>query len=176
MRMKHKNRGRLCWAVGVLLMVHALTLMISCGSLNKQKMKSSELETRQLLDKESKLNAISEDINDWQKHWLLEGSHSTALLYSDSTMIVRADGEIQLVKGHAIIRSEKLKKVATESDFSSKRAENTENVQFKHEQKQVKNDRFLSKKEQSLIVNLLTIGFILLIIMWLYSKLKSAKS
>lgn len=176
MRIKYKNRGRMYWASGILLMIHALMLMISCGTLNKQKIKSSQLETSQLVDKESRLNSISEDINDWQKQWLLEGVHSTALLYSDSIMIVRPDGGIELSKGHAIIRSEKLKKVATESDFSSKRAESTENVQFKHEQKQVGNEQFLSKKEQSLIVNLFKMGFILLIFTWLYSKLKGVKN
>lgn len=150
--------------------------LFSCGVLSKQKAKSSSTVNSALTSTESTIESSRLEFSEWQKGWMQQADFSMALIHSDSTISYHPGEGIQLTKGTLLLAGKSQKEALSESNTFQNEEESTENSQNLQEQNQEKNSSLISNKEKNSKKNLMWIGVIILIIIWLVLKaLKRAK-
>jgi len=144
--------------------------LFSCGTLNKQKSKSSSTFHTELTSTESTSESSRLEFNEWQKVWMQQADYSTALMHSDSAIIYHPGEGIQLTKGTLLLASKSQKEALSESSSFQNEEESAESSQKVQKQNQEKSSSVLSNKEKKSKGNLMWVGIIVLIIIWLVSK------
>jgi len=161
----------------VLIALLSAISMFSCGTLSKQKSKSSSSVHTELTSTENTSESSRLEFNEWQKVWMQQADYSTALIHSDSAIIYHPDEGILLTKGTLLLAKKRQMEALSETNISQNEEESAENSQNVQEQNREKNSSLVSNKEKNSSENLIWSGIIILISIWLTRQvLKRIKS
>lgn len=167
--MKIKN---ITIASGLLIALHALTMMVSCGSLSKKKSQIHNTTHSEVTSKEINKESSVRQASDWQKMWAEQSNYSLAFLQSDSAIIYHPNGGFQLNKGTLLIGTASKQISSTEGEISSQQEETVEKGKNIKDLIHMQNDAIYGKKERSQNYVLIITASITLIILLLWTKHK----
>src|SRR5690606_19719192 len=144
-------------ATFILLILHALTMISSCGALKKHKVELSEESKSQTVQLDKEAQTIVDTWKDIQKEWLHGFEYNSAAISRDTL----------------ILSNLSVRKKGSEVTRAQTREDNKQSEQAFEEQAQEEKTQIWSKKERDPPRLLLWIGLIVLIIItlaWIHKK------